>query len=1085
VRAGQTSEIAVLRNDHDPEGGAIRIAEPIAQIPEGLLRISPDGQLLLLTVPEDQVFSFQFAYDVEDAIGNRASAVVQVRIVPSTQVNRPPIAGPDIARTSAESEITIAVLENDFDPDGDPIAVESIAEQPQHGTVEILADDSIVYSPDKGFSGTDKFVYTLVDGYQAPAESTLPADQSGPGRSRGEVFVGVMPESPANRPPTAIDDVDLPPVEIGSGSVNIPVLANDSDPDNDPIRITNMTVVTVGEAQIAGDGGWIEYTPPETGESREVAFTYSIADGRDGVDSAQVVLQLELASEPPPPVAVDDTVGPVRAGSEVTLDPRLNDVDVGPVAELTVLPGDSPITVLGDGRIVLVAPDATSDVPYRVRNAGGAVSEIGFITVLVTENEAPEVAPISVTTPYNTPITIDIHDFVTDVDDDPLVMTLGTLREGGSVQVSQSGDNILQVQFTPDTDFEGVARFDFLVDDRNGHIETGSVMVEVEPPENRPPEASPIVAAAEAGVRYLVRLSDFVTDEDGTDDHTYTITGPSRGNVVLDPPNGVGEVWIASSVNQGGETDSFDYTVSDGEFTSTNTVSINLAVAQFPPPSLTDDVSSSLQGNLTAPISVLENDVDNSPVGLEGDGLEIVAVGVSPDGVIDRQGSDLVFTPNAEFFGTATFTYSVQDGRRSTEGESTATVTVDVIGLPDKPQPPSIASVGDQYLVVTWQPPQAETGRAPVEGYLLQYSGGAGSDSITFITPTTNYRWESLTNAVEYCFQVAAVNQAGQGEFSDAIGTAECGTPDVRPEAPTAPTVTFGNGEILVNWAEPLNAGSSIQNYQLRLSGGQQTTGAELGVVTQFLWTGLTNGTDYTFEVRAQNAAVENGGWSEWSAFSTQEHPNTLPDAPPQPVAQRGDQQVVVTWSAPGDGGDPITRYDVRSVIGGTPSAWVPVTPQGTANTHNWQGIPNGTSVSFEVRAINRDPASTTPGNISPASVPVTTCTVPDAPAQPAVVRGDTQVTVSWVPPSAQGCAISDARLRDFGVPNHEFCRNSNGSCRRNELRLHRSDERDAVHLHGHGHQRGRDGRRRHAKAKLAFRECYARRSANSCSQPN
>ena len=102
-----------------------------------------------------QRFSFQFAYDIEDPAGNRASAIVNVRIVDAGQPNRAPVAGPDVARTAAEAPVDIPVLINDFDPDGDPIAVESIAEQPRNGTVEISEDGTIRYMPNRGFSGTD------------------------------------------------------------------------------------------------------------------------------------------------------------------------------------------------------------------------------------------------------------------------------------------------------------------------------------------------------------------------------------------------------------------------------------------------------------------------------------------------------------------------------------------------------------------------------------------------------------------------------------------------------------------------------------------------------------------------------------------------------------------------------------------------------------------------------------------------------------------------------------------------------------------------------------------------------------------
>ena len=508
-----------------------------------------------------------------------------------------------------------------------------------------------------------------------------------------------------------------------------------------------------------------------------------------------------------------------------------------------------------------------------------------------------------------------------------------------------------------------------------------------------------------------MRLSDFVTDPDpqGADNHEFSISRPDNGKVTLSGPNRAGEVTISTDVDDGGVSDSFTYTVVDGEFSESATVTIQVTTAAFAAPTLVADTARTLEGRPTSSIDLLANDVDNSPQGLGGDGLLVTNVGVSPDGTVTQSGNSVVFTPDPEFFGTTTFTYTVQDGRRTAEFESTGVVTVDVVGRPAMPQPPSISSVGDRYLIVAWQAPSGDAARAPVTGYVLRYTAANGaSGSIDFNTPRLSHRWEGLTNAVEHCFQVAAVNEAGQGDFSESAGQAACGTPDIRPERPAAPAAEFGNGQLLVRWTAPPNRGSAIDNYQVRISGGRQGLSPELGVATQYTWTGLTNGTDYTFEVRAQNDSVENGGWSEWSRLSAAENPLTTPSAPDRPTAERGDRQVQVTWRAPADGGDPISLYQVSSSID---SRWVDVTPQGVTNSHTWENIPNGTDVSFRVHAVNRDPSSTTPGNISPASAVVRTCSVPDAPLQPTAERGDTQATVRWARPADQGCAITQYRI--------------------------------------------------------------------------
>lgn len=1034
LRQAQTSQVRVLNNDYDPEVGVLRIVQvgPPDE-DEATVQISADQQVLLVRVDERQEFGFDFGYTIEDEAGNRASAVVTVRVVSRNQPNRAPIAGADIARTAEGLGVDIRVLDNDIDPDGDPIAVESIAEQPRHGTVALDEGGVVTYTPEPGFSGTDSFVYTLVDGYQAPADSTLPDAQRRQGRSRGEVFVGVMPAPPENNPPSAVDDSGFAPIPIGGSTVRLPVLTNDSDPDRDPIVVAAVSPVAVGEAAVGGNGQWIDYTPPAEGESREVAFSYTVADGRDGTDTAVVTLRLEARPDPIPPVAVGDTIGPYLAGELVTFDPRGNDIDAdGPRSELRVESLDPAMVANNDGTVTITVPEEQRELAYRVIDVQGLPSQPGYITVTVTPNRPPVTSTIAREVAFNESVEIDIHPFVSDPDLDPLDITLGTQRVGGSVSiVGQPRPNFLRVRFTPNTDHEGEARFDYGVDDRNGHFVSDQVVITVLPPDNRAPEARPTTVEAVAGIDSILRLPTLVTDQDpdGADQHTFTVSDPAEGNIRL-TATADGEVRIASNVTDGGRTDSFTYTVDDaGEHQVSNTVTVTLTAPDFPPPSLTEDRERIRQGESTGPIAVLENDTSNAPdATLEGDGLTVVDHGVTEAGQVDQIGETLVFTPNADFFGLATFTYTVQDGRRSADHESTSIVTVEVVGLPDQPQPPVVSARGADYVVLTWTAPTGDAARAPVEDYELRWTGGGGG-SHTLGGAITTYRVENLTPGTEYCFTVSAINEVGQGPFSDSPGTTECATPDTPPEAPPPPQQpAFGCGYLDLSWTEPANQGSAITQYVLRISGGESRNIILPATASTYRLEGLTNGTPYAFEVLAENAE----GQGPWSQISEAEHPLCPPPAPPQPQVERGDRQLTITWQAPADNGDPIDRYEIRSPEVG--SGWVTVTAQGATNQYVWNNLPNGQEVTFEVRAWNRDPVA---GATSPPSDPLQPCGVPDAPPAPTVVRDDQALLVSWAEPPDQGCAIDeywitanggDRRVVGVGVTSYLFDGLTNGT---------------------------------------------------------
>jgi hypothetical protein len=80
------------------------------------------------------------------------------------ETNSPPGAGDDDAETTISTPVTIDVLANDSDPDYDSLSVDSITIQPMHGTVTINPDNTITYTPDLAFVGSDSFDYQVSDG---------------------------------------------------------------------------------------------------------------------------------------------------------------------------------------------------------------------------------------------------------------------------------------------------------------------------------------------------------------------------------------------------------------------------------------------------------------------------------------------------------------------------------------------------------------------------------------------------------------------------------------------------------------------------------------------------------------------------------------------------------------------------------------------------------------------------------------------------------------------------------------------------------------------------------------------------------
>ena len=104
---------------------------------------------------------FTVTLTVSDGRGGSHSAATTADL---TEVNDAPVANDDSAETPADTAVTIDVLLNDSDFDGDPLDVVSVTQSTQGATPVINADDSVTYTPPAGFSGTDAFNYTVEDG---------------------------------------------------------------------------------------------------------------------------------------------------------------------------------------------------------------------------------------------------------------------------------------------------------------------------------------------------------------------------------------------------------------------------------------------------------------------------------------------------------------------------------------------------------------------------------------------------------------------------------------------------------------------------------------------------------------------------------------------------------------------------------------------------------------------------------------------------------------------------------------------------------------------------------------------------------
>lgn len=263
--AGTAVTINALANDSDADGDSLTITS-VSGV-NGNAQIS--GGNIIFTPASGFSGVESFSYTLSDGQGGTDSATVSVTV---NSTNNAPVANPDSTSTPAETAVTINVLANDTDSDGDNLTI--TAASSANGSVTINGSQ-LVFTPAAGFSGTATINYSISDGNG--------------GTDSSSVSVSVQPAS-TNTAPVAVADQ----VQIDSKTtVVIAVLDNDSDPEGDALSISGFAQGSKGS--VSESNGMLVYTPQKRFKNSD-SFTYTITDGEYSA-TATVTIQLSGGSD--------------------------------------------------------------------------------------------------------------------------------------------------------------------------------------------------------------------------------------------------------------------------------------------------------------------------------------------------------------------------------------------------------------------------------------------------------------------------------------------------------------------------------------------------------------------------------------------------------------------------------------------------------------------------------------------------------------------------------------------------------------------------------------------------------------------
>ena len=698
--------ISVLTNDSDADDGESPVLDTFDVTSMNGGMVTNTAGILTYTPAANFNGTDTFTYTL---VGG-AIATVTVTV---DAVNDAPVAVNDTVETDegtplngdvlVANAIAPATSTADSDAEGDALSVFEVNGSPSNvgvpipttnGMVTVNINGTFTYTPTASVEGpaTDSFTYAVEDG-------------NGGVSNIATVNINI---NAVNDPPVANDDT----LTLGENdpATTINVLSNDTDPDNSPtIQSADATGTGGGSITVAGDNLSVDYDPNgafeslAAGETATDTFTYTITDGTD-TSTATVTVTIQGANDAP--VAMDDADTATDDGVAATGNVLGNDTDVDASNTLSVVaPGTytgshGDLTLNVDGSYSYVVTDESiddGDPPitdtFMFDVTDGTVNVASQLVITVNGQNDPPVAVDDNNTASDDGVTVSgdvlANDSDADASDMPEVANPGTI-------IGTYGTLTLNMDGT----------YDYVVTDESlpvGASVTDTFGIDVT--DGDATVSSNLIIAITGLNDAPVAVNDaFTTNEDtsfngnvlvanptatGTADSdvegdalsVFEVNGsPSNVGVAVPTTNG-GTVTVnvngtfsyTPAADFQGPTDTFSYAIEDtnGGVSDVAAVTINITAVNDAP--IANDDSETTAEETPVVVDLTNNDTD-----IDGtiDDASIILGTPGNGSVVDNGDGTVTYTPALNFFGTDTFTYTVEDDLGLISNVSTVTITV-------------------------------------------------------------------------------------------------------------------------------------------------------------------------------------------------------------------------------------------------------------------------------------------------------------------------------------------------------------------------------------------------------------------------
>lgn len=758
--AGQTTRIAVPLDGIDPDGDSVTLGG-LGSSPQ--LGNATVGPTWIDYVPNQNASGTDsFTYTVEDRQGGRATARVRVAISAAPTLNQNPVAVPDTVLTRPDRMVTVNVLSNDVDPDGDPLALEegSLETATPELDPQILSSSTIqVHTPAQ--AGTYLVSYAVSDGRG--------------GSARGTVTVYVQDDAPLKAPIARDDFVSYEELPTDGSAVRVKVLDNDEDPDGS----INELTVTTSESGVTVEGS--DVLIPVTDSKRLVVYT--IKD-RDGLTNSAVVtvpgrdttapflntagLPIEMDAGTSRTINLSDYVV-TRSGRT----PRLVD-DSSPVAQTGL---DSVVADSSTQLTLTANASFGGNSAFLIQVADGDASDSGTLTaslslpvrIKATQNQPPTFAPTAIRVEAGgAAVTQDLRLGVRDpegTDVSTFIYAMGSAP--ATISASLSG-TVLTVSAPENAPAGSAGAIAVSVTDEQGNTVNGSIPVEVVGTTKPRIQLPAYNVKAKVGETVSVDVASEATNPfpdtpislEGTAISLGDATTSTSGTVVTITPKSAGTISVA-------------YRVNDKLKDPSRVVQGTITVQVIGPPDAPTAVVARAKGPTGATVSF------HAPA---PNGERITEYRIFSGGSQVATCTETVCEVNGLTTGRS-YTFTVKAVNASGESEGATSNSVTPSGVPDRPGGPTVTA-SDGTLTVRWDAPN-DNG-SPITSYTVNATtaGSAATTCTTSVERTCIIK--GLKNGQPYIVTVVATNANGNSQASPGV----TGTPKATIQPPDKPVIS-------------------------------------------------------------------------------------------------------------------------------------------------------------------------------------------------------------------------------------------------------------------------------------------------------